>query len=250
MNIALTFDVERDIPNLLDTYIGLEDGLGKIIEIMDRFGIKGTFFWNVDAAKKFPDILRSLTDNGHEIASHGMYHERLTNLKYQKCKETISQSKKILENLSNSQIFGFRAPYLKTPNFLFQVLEESGYKYDSSLPKFNKKQENNNHKYQIYEYPPYNFNFYFRVSFLNLFLKRTLKKRELTVLFAHPWEAIDIKKLLKEKTNRKTRIKNLFIRPDRWKNTGDKFLKRFERFIKEYISKEYKFIILKEIDCI
>ncbi len=250
MKIALTFDVERDIPNLLDTYNGLEVGLGKIIEILDRFGIKGTFFWNVDAARKFPDILRSLTHNGHEIASHGMYHERLKNLKFEKCKELISQSKKILENLSNSQIFGFRAPYLKAPNYLFQVLEESGYKYDSSLTKFNKNQEDDIHKYQIKEYPPYNFNFYFRISFLNFILKRTLKKREFTVLFAHPWEAIDIKELLKEKTDRKTRMKNLFLRPDRWKNTGEEFLIRFEKFIKEYISKEYKFVILKQIDCI
>jgi len=250
MKIALTFDVERDIPNLLDTYNGLEDGLKKIIEILDKFEIKGTFFWNVDAARKFPNILRSLVINGHEIASHGMFHERLTNLKYQKCKEIITQSRDILENLSNTKIFGFRAPYLKPPKFIFQVLEESGYLYDSSLPNFDKNQEFNKDKYQIYEYPPYNFNFYFRISFLNFLLKRKLKKRELTVLFAHPWEAIDIKKLLKEKTTRKTRMKNLFLRPDRWKNTGDKFLKRFERFIKEYISKEYKFIILKEIDCI
>ena len=44
MKIALTFDIERDIPNFLDTDFGLKIGLIKILNLLDDFQIKSTFF--------------------------------------------------------------------------------------------------------------------------------------------------------------------------------------------------------------
>ena len=42
MRIALTFDIERDIPGVFNSYLGIKIGLLRILEILEKFNIKGT----------------------------------------------------------------------------------------------------------------------------------------------------------------------------------------------------------------
>ncbi len=134
MKIALTFDIERDIPNFLDTYVGVKVGLLKILKILDNFKVKGTFFCTGNVVEHLPEHIRLIERKGHEIACHGLNHERLDKLNFKKCQEIIYQNKKIIENTcQNSEIIGFRAPKLKTPKFLFRALNNLGFKYDSSI---------------------------------------------------------------------------------------------------------------------
>ena len=126
MKIALTFDIESDNPNFLDTYFGLKVGLVKILKILDTFNIKGTFFCTGRVAEQLPETIRLIECRGHEIACHGLNHERLTKLTYQKCYEIIHQSKILIEKACQiSEIIGFRAPYLRPPKFLFRILKNA-----------------------------------------------------------------------------------------------------------------------------
>ena len=134
MKIALTFDIERDNPNFLDTYFGLKVGLVEILKILDKFNIKGTFFCTGKVAEQLPEAIRLIERKGHEIACHSLNHERLTQLTFKKCYEVIHQNKILIENITqNSEIIGFRAPYLRPPKFLFKILNNLGFKYDSSI---------------------------------------------------------------------------------------------------------------------
>ncbi|MBD3212475.1 MAG: polysaccharide deacetylase family protein, partial [Candidatus Lokiarchaeota archaeon] len=112
MKVAFTFDIERDNPNFLDTYKGLTEGLPKILKLLDHFKIKGTFFCTGHIAKYRSNIIRLIENSGHEIACHGLDHERLSILSYQECKNIISRNKEILQNICGSRIYGFRAPFL------------------------------------------------------------------------------------------------------------------------------------------
>lgn len=247
MKVALTFDVEKDIPKFLDTNFGLNIGLIKILDLLDEFQIKGTFFCTGNVAEQNPQIINLIESKNHEIACHGLKHERLYQLKYEECRNLISNSKTLLEKkCQKSKIIGFRAPYLKPPKFIFNLLNELNFKYDSSIPLKNHfKVDYSN--YEVKEFHPIsNSYFLFRLPLFYHFLRRKIFKRNFSLLYFHSWEAIDIKELLRsKKTN--LRIKNLLFRIDRWFKTGDKFLNRLRKFIIECQTKDTKFVLLREI---
>jgi peptidoglycan/xylan/chitin deacetylase (PgdA/CDA1 family) len=248
MKIVLTFDIERDIPGVFNSYLGVKIGLLRLLEMLEEFSIKGTFFCTGDIIEHLPNYVKKIEHRKHEIACHGLNHERLSLLDYDKCYQIISRNKELLENLcQQSEIIGFRAPYLKAPLFLFKILRNLGFKYDSSIssPKDLKDYQTDNSDF--YEFPPSNYNTFFRFPInLRFFFNRIFKK-DLIVLYFHPWEAINMKDLIFNKKNPYKKYKTLLFRPDRWVNTGEVFLNRFRSFIGEAISKKVEFVTLKEL---
>lgn len=245
MKIALTFDIERDIPNVSDTYFGVKVGLLKILKALDNLNIKGTFFCTGNVAEHLPEHISLIERKGHEIACHSLNHERLNQLSFKKCQEIIYQNKEIMEKICrNSDIIGFRAPYLKPPKFLFKILNNLGFKYDSSIvsPKMLKYYQFSN--YQIQEFHPSTF---FRLFLSNSFLRERIFKKKLVILYFHSWEAINMNQLTFNQTSIFDLFKNIILRPYRVFNTGDLFLTRMSNFIKESISKKAEFVILKQL---
>jgi len=248
MKIALTFDIERDNPNFLDTYQGIKIGLMEILKILSNFNIKGTFFCTGNIAKHHPNYIELIEHKGHEIACHSLNHERLTRLNFKKCEEIINQNKKILENTcQNSEIIGFRAPYLKPPKFLFKILSDLGFKYDSSITSPKKLKDYQIENCQIQEFHPSNLSILFRLPLSYSYLLKRVFKNKLTVLYFHPWEAINMKDLIFKQSNMFTVFKNIGFRPDRWGNTGDSFINKFSKFLKDSILKNAEFIPLKQL---
>ena len=246
MKIVLTFDIERDIPRVINSYYGVKFGLLKILKILDEFNIKGTFFCTGDVAGHLPEYVKLIESKDHEIGCHSLNHERLNHLDFNTCYELISKNKKLIENLcQHSEIIGFRAPHLKPPLFLLKILADLGFKYDSSIStnriliKYKIKES------QIYEFRPSNLSGFFRLPLNFQFLSKWFFKKDLTILYFHPWEAIDMKALIFNQPNIKSKYKTLLIRLDRWINTGDIFINRLRSFIKEALSKEVEFVTLR-----
>jgi peptidoglycan/xylan/chitin deacetylase (PgdA/CDA1 family) len=248
MRIALTFDIERDIPGVFNSYLGIKIGLLRILEILEKFNIKGTFFCTGDIIEHFPNNVKIIEQKGHEIACHGLNHERLNGINYNECYQLISRNKELLEkNFQQSEIIGFRAPYLRPPQFLFKILMNLGFKYDSSISSPKKLKEYQLEDLDFYEFPPSNYNVFFRFPINLRFLLNRIFKKDLIILYFHPWEAINMKDLIFNQTNPYNKYKNLLFRPDRWINTGNRFLTRLRNFIKEALSNKVEFITLKEL---
>ena len=248
MKIALTFDIERDNPNFLDTYHGIRVGLLKILKILDKFHIKGTFFCTGNVAEHLPEYIRIIERKGHEIACHGLNHERLTQLNFKKCQNSISENKKIIENIChNIEILGFRAPYLKPPKFLFKVLNNLGFKYDSSIKSYKDLYQYQLNNHQIQEFPPSNFSIFFRLPMSYYYLRKRIFEKDVVILYFHPWEAINMNKIIFNQSNLLNIFKNMIFRPDRRVNTGNSFTERISNFINESKSKNVEFIVLKQL---
>ena len=247
MKIVLTFDVERDIPDLLNTDFGLKNGIYKILDLLSESHIKATFFCNGIVSEQYPEVISHIEKMGHEIGCHGVNHERMNKLPYDYCKKSISDNRSMLKKLCpNSEIIGFRAPYLKPPQFIFKLLANLNFKYDSSIkPKHAK-----NYLItvpEIQEFHPLSIYPLFRLPFTFYFIRKWVLRQELIVLYFHSWEAISIRKLLiTQKFNSKL-VKTYLFRPDRWINTGDRFILRLKKFIKEALSKKVEFITLKNL---
>ena len=250
MKIALTFDIERDIPTVLDTYFGVKVGLLKILKILDNFNIRGTFFCTGHVAERLPEYIRLIERKGHEIACHSLNHEQLNQLNFKKCEELIYQNKKMIENTcQNSEIIGFRAPKLRPPKFLFKILNNLGFKYDSSIRSHKKLKYYQINNYHIQEFHPSNFNILFRLPHPigDSFIRKWIFKKELVILFFHPFEAIDMKNLIFNIKNVSGIFKNIFLRPDRIGHTGYKFNRGLSTFIKESISRKAEFVCLNQL---
>jgi len=248
MKIVLTFDIERDIPGVFDSFFGVKIGLLKILKILDDFDIKGTFFCTGDITEHLPEYVKLIELKDHEIACHSLNHERLNQLDYNKCYQLIYQNKKLIENLCQySEIIGFRAPYLKPPLFLLKILADLGFKYDSSINSSRNLKKYQINDCQIYEFHPSNYNIFFRLPINLKFFSKWIFKKNLTILYFHPWEAINMKALFFNQTNLFNKYKNLLIRPDRWANTGDIFINRLRNFIKEALFKKVEFVTLRDL---
>lgn len=114
----------------------VEANTDAILEILDRHDFLATFFVLGWIADKHPKLVKRLADDGHEIASHGWSHKRLTQLTPDEVREELRSSKAILEDISGQEVVGFRAPgFSLTPGveWVFDLLIEEGYRYDSSL---------------------------------------------------------------------------------------------------------------------
>lgn len=107
-----------------------------LLTMLDRHGVRGTFFTLGWVATHRPEVVRSIVDAGHEIASHGLFHERVTALTPGTFREDIRASKRALEDVCGTEVLGYRAPSFSiVPGYewAFDALIEEGYRYDSSL---------------------------------------------------------------------------------------------------------------------
>lgn len=108
-------------------------------ELLDLFGehdVKATFFILGWVAERFPALIRKIAEAGHEIASHGMMHQRASNQTQQEFLKDIQDSKKLLEDTSGVEVIGYRAPsfsFTKDNQWVYELLKEQGYLYSSSV---------------------------------------------------------------------------------------------------------------------
>jgi polysaccharide deacetylase family protein (PEP-CTERM system associated) len=114
----------------------LTASIDALLETLERHNAKGTFFVLGWIAKHRPEVVLAIAAAGHEIASHGFWHERVTALDRDALREDLRSSKQTLEDLTGVEVAGYRAPSFSIIpgwEWAFDVLIEEGYRYDSSL---------------------------------------------------------------------------------------------------------------------
>lgn len=107
-----------------------------LLEVLDRHHVHATFFVLGWLAEHRPEVVRAISMAGHETASHGFWHRRVTALDPKSFRDDVSMSKCALEDVTGTAVIGYRAPNFSiVPGFewAFDILIEEGYLYDSSL---------------------------------------------------------------------------------------------------------------------
>jgi polysaccharide deacetylase family protein (PEP-CTERM system associated) len=110
--------------------------VGRLLDLLARYGVQGTFFILGWLAERHPDMTRRIVAAGHEVASHGHDHCRVTHQTPEEFRGSIRRSKAVLEDVTGQHVTGFRAPSFSIVpgrEWAFDVLLEEGYQYDSSL---------------------------------------------------------------------------------------------------------------------
>lgn len=131
--IFLSFDTEEcDLPreqgvewNTLEE--GMEvsrHGTGRILDCLKGCGVKATFFCTTNFAQNAPELIRRITDEGHEVAAHGCDHWKPT-------PADVAESKRVLEDIIGRPVTGYRQPRMFPVDLREQARQ--GYAYNASL---------------------------------------------------------------------------------------------------------------------
>jgi len=108
----------------------------RVLEILDATGARGTFFVLGCVAERHPELVTQIVSAGHEIASHGYWHELVYNLSPEEFRADVRSSRALLRDLSGQDVIGYRAPsytIMERTRWALPILHEEGYRYDSSV---------------------------------------------------------------------------------------------------------------------
>jgi polysaccharide deacetylase family protein (PEP-CTERM system associated) len=108
----------------------------RLLELLDGHAARGTFFVLGMVAQRTPEVVKAIQRAGHEVASHGWDHRRVTDQSPAQFRESIRRAKQLLEELTGAPVLGFRAPSFSIVagrEWALDLLIEEGYRYDSSL---------------------------------------------------------------------------------------------------------------------
>lgn len=248
LNVLLSFDIEEfEMPREYGMPIPFEEqmnvsilGATRILDLLKKYAIKATFYTTANFADNAKQIMQRMVSEGHEIASHGYYHDRFEVY-------DLVKSREKLQDITGQKIYGFRMPRMaEVPE---KDIKNAGYFYNSSinpifLPgRYNKLSEPRTlfKREGCWQLPasvtPFLRFPLFWISFHNLpesvyfyFAKTAIKHDGYINLYFHPWEFTDLAP--KKKYNFPFYIT---------RNTSNKMVDRLENFIQKSLKQGFRF---------
>jgi len=113
---------------------GVLEAMPRILEILRAAQIHGTFFIPAWVASHYPDTVRAIAGEGHEIGCHGDEHESVTNLGRAREQEILQKSVEVLTKLTGGRRpIGYRAPAWQLSPDTLSLLVVEGFDYSSNM---------------------------------------------------------------------------------------------------------------------
>ncbi len=114
--VALTFD---DGPDLEVT--------PAVIDVLNKYGVKGNFFFLGKEAEKYPEIVEKAYKNGHLILSHSYNHVELDKLGIAEIHNELKQAGNVIESIIGKEPALIRTPFGETNALVANVAKENNY---------------------------------------------------------------------------------------------------------------------------
>jgi peptidoglycan/xylan/chitin deacetylase (PgdA/CDA1 family) len=113
---------------------GPRTGVPRLLRLLDRQGVRATFFVPGYSAERWPDAVRDIRDAGHEIAHHGYLHEGARSAPDAETEERrLLRGLAALDAVAGVRPIGYRAPNWELSYRLPALLAKHGFVYESGL---------------------------------------------------------------------------------------------------------------------
>jgi polysaccharide deacetylase family protein (PEP-CTERM system associated) len=112
------------------------DNVCRVLKIFKDYDVKGTFFILGWVAERYPALVRTIAEYGHDIGSHGYSHQLIYEQTPEQFGAELRKSITILRDLSARDILAYRAPSFSITHETFwslNVLHQCGIEFDSSI---------------------------------------------------------------------------------------------------------------------
>ncbi|RJE84963.1 polysaccharide deacetylase family protein [Paracoccus onubensis] len=114
-------------------HFGPREGIWRILDMLDRVGIKGSFYVPSVVAELHPELLPALCERGHEIGLHGHLHELVAEITDDQFQLALDRSLDVFKAQTGMVPCGFRSPAWEMTPAMITALKSRGLRYDSSL---------------------------------------------------------------------------------------------------------------------
>ena len=114
----------------------IEESVETALQLFDEAGVSATFFTLGWIAERHPGMITRITAAGHEIASHGYDHGKVTSQTRDEFRKDVTHAKHLLEDVCGQAVLGYRAPSFSIGAdniWALDVLHETGHQYSSSV---------------------------------------------------------------------------------------------------------------------
>lgn len=195
----------------------IEASTGKLLEILDEYEVKATFFVLGCVAKRNPELIQDIHSRGHEIGSHGGWHQLVSNMSMEEFREDLRFSKNAIEEITGVSVKFYRAPSWSIAAHQYEaleILEDEGFLCDTSFQPFRTPLSGNagsptypfrpvirGKALNLVEFPstvlewggiklPFSGGFYLRFwpSWVSLHAMRLVTRGRPGMVYVHPWE--------------------------------------------------------------
>ncbi|MFQ5538819.1 MAG: polysaccharide deacetylase family protein [Candidatus Binatia bacterium] len=112
---------------------GARRGVWNIMDVLDRHGVKATFFVCGTTAERYPETVKEMLARGHDIAGFTYNYEKIWTLSTEEEAEMIKKSISAIANVTNKHPMGWRCPDFQMSKNTLPLLVEHGLMWDSSL---------------------------------------------------------------------------------------------------------------------
>ncbi len=144
---ALSIDVEDYFQvSAMESYVDrnqwdempcrVENNTHRILDMLAEHDTRATFFTLGWVAERYPALLQRMISEGHEVASHGWSHVRVTQQNADEFREDVTRTKALLEDVTGAAVRGYRAASYsigRSNLWALDVLAETGHEYSSSI---------------------------------------------------------------------------------------------------------------------
>jgi peptidoglycan/xylan/chitin deacetylase (PgdA/CDA1 family) len=141
--VSLSFDADHETIPLRDAdespmrisqgQYGSRAAMPRIRRMLDRHGVRASFFYPAVSALLHPEEVRALADEGHEIGIHSWIHEANTTVPAEADRELNLRAADTLERISGRRPVGMRTASWDFSSATLDIIRELGLIYDSSL---------------------------------------------------------------------------------------------------------------------
>jgi peptidoglycan/xylan/chitin deacetylase (PgdA/CDA1 family) len=105
----------------------------RILDLLERHGVRGSFFVLGEVAGYYPDLVREIEARGHEVGCHGFHHVDADLLGPDGFARELAAARAALDGLLQRPVTGYRAPNLILRDWMVPTLRAQGFRYDVSV---------------------------------------------------------------------------------------------------------------------